>query len=190
MTGAVREGRFANTYLRRSVLGMATVKKWVAAPVEDVWAVLADARSYAFWVVGSHDIRKVDGVWPQVGSTFHHTQGHGPIKLGDTTTVVECEPPHRLLLEVRIRPFLTGPVELILEPDGVGTCVSLTERAEGGIAGVFPNFLTGPFIGLRNADGLRRLAGMAWARSAALGRAPDDPAGVDAPGEAPLKAVR
>lgn len=162
---------------------MATVSKWVPASVEDVWAILADPRSYAFWVVGSHDIRKVEGPWPAVGSTFHHTQGHGPFKLGDTTTVVECDAPYRLLLEVRIRPFLTGPVELVLEPDGEGTCVTITERAEGGMAGVVPNFMTNPLIGFRNADGLRRLAGMAWARAAALGRAPDDVAGV--PGSAP-----
>lgn len=169
---------------------MSSVSKWVAAPVEDVWAVLADARSYAFWVVGSHDIRKVEGEWPQVGSTFHHTQGHGPVKLRDTTTVLACEPPHRLLLEVRIRPFLTGPVDLVLEPDGDGTCVTITEKAEGGLAGLAPNFMTNPFIGLRNADALRRLAGMAWARSAALGRAIDDPASASAASSASARGVR
>jgi uncharacterized protein YndB with AHSA1/START domain len=153
---------------------MATVSKWVAAGVEDVWAILADARGYAFWVVGSHDIRAVDGVWPEVGSTFHHTQGHGPVKLRDTTTVIDCEAPHRLLLEVRIRPFLTGPVELTLAPDGEGTCVTITELAEGGLGGLAPHFVTSPFIALRNAEALRRLASMAWARAAALGRAPDD----------------
>src|ERR1700712_4007349 len=159
---------------RRKSAEMATVKKWIAASVEDVWAVLADPRSYAFWVVGSHDIRGVDGEWPSVGSTFHHTQGHGPFKLRDTTTVIESEPPRRLLLEVRIRPLLSGPVELILTPDGDGTCVSITERAEGGALRPVPNLMLAPFIALRNADALRRLAAMSWARAAALGRAPDD----------------
>ncbi|MDQ8046784.1 MAG: SRPBCC family protein [Patulibacter sp.] len=153
---------------------MATVTKWIPASVEDVWAILADPRGYAFWVVGSHTIRSVDGHWPGVGSTFHHTQGHGPIKVNDTTTVIEADPPHRLLLEVRIRPFLTGPVELQLRPDGEGTCVTITERAKGGVAGLAPHFLTAPFIALRNADALRRLSAMAWARAAALERAPDD----------------
>lgn len=159
---------------------MATITKWVEAPIDDVWAVIADARSYAQWVVGSHDIRKVDGTWPQVGSTFHHTQGHGPVKLRDTTTVLESEPPHRLLLEVRIRPFLTGPVEITLAVDGTGTCISITERAEGGLAGLVPHMITGPLIGLRNAEALRRLAAMAWARAAALGRTPEDAAGATA----------
>lgn len=143
---------------------MAPVRKWVPAQVDDVWAVLADPRSYAFWVVGSHDITGVEGDWPDPGATFRHVQGHGPFKWSDTTTVVEAEPPRRLLLEVRIRPFLVGPVELILEPDGEGTCITIDERAEGGFAGMLPHALTSPLIALRNAEGLRRLAAMAWTR--------------------------
>lgn len=143
---------------------MAPVKKWVPAEVEDVWAVLADPRGYAFWVVGSHDITDVEGDWPQPGATFRHVQGHGPLKWSDTTTVVESDPPHHLLLEVRIRPFLTGPVDLRLEADGDGTCITIDERAEGGIAGLVPHAVTSPLIALRNADGLRRLAAMAWTR--------------------------
>lgn len=144
---------------------MAPVRKWVPASVDDVWAVLADARSYAFWVVGSHDIRAVDGPWPEPGSTFHHTQGHGPFKVRDTTTVVECEPGRRLLLEVRIRPFLTGPVEITLAPDGEGTCITIDEKARGWIGGLTPDFVTSPLIAVRNAEALRRLAAMAWTRS-------------------------
>lgn len=151
---------------------MAPVRKWVPAPIDDVWAILADPRSYAFWVVGSHDVGEVEGTWPAVGATFHHTQGHGPLKVSDTTTVLEAEPPHRLLLEVRIRPFLTGPVELTLERDGEGTCIAIAERAEGWMGGLVPHLITSPLIGVRNAEALRRLAAMAWARAAALGRAP------------------
>lgn len=153
---------------------MAPVKKWVPASVEDVWAILADPRGYAFWVVGSHEIRGFDDAWPAVGATFHHTQGQGPLKFKDITTVTECEAPHRLVLEVKIRPFLTGPVELTLEADGGGTTITIDERAEGGMAGVVPHFITSPLIAARNADGLRRLAGMAWARAAALDREPDE----------------
>jgi uncharacterized protein YndB with AHSA1/START domain len=150
---------------------MAPVRKWVPASVDDVWAILADPRSYAFWVVGSHDVGAVEGAWPQVGATFHHTQGHGPLKLSDTTTVIESQPPHRLLLEARIRPFLTGPVELTLAADGEGTCITIDERARGGLGGIVPDVITSPLIAVRNAEALRRLAAMAWARAAALGRA-------------------
>lgn len=143
---------------------MAAVRKWVPAGVDDVWAVLADPRGYAFWVVGSHDITDVVGDWPDPGATFRHVQGHGVFKWSDTTTVVEADPPRRLLLEVRIRPFLTGPVELTLTADGDGTCVTIDERASGGLGGLLPHLMTSPLIALRNAEGLRRLAAMAWAR--------------------------
>lgn len=153
---------------------MAPVKKWVPAPIEDVWAVLADPRGYAFWVVGSHEITGFDDRWPAVGSEFRHVQGQGPFKWSDISRVVECEPPRRLVLEVKVRPFITGPVILELEPEAAGTVITIDERAEGGAAGLVPHFVTSPLIAARNADGLRRLAGMAWARAAALDHEPDE----------------
>jgi hypothetical protein len=67
-------------------------------------------------------------------------------------------------------------VELLLEPDGEGTCITIDERAEGWIGGMVPHLLTSPLIAMRNAEALRRLGAMAWARAAALGRTPDGPA--------------
>ncbi|HYF24805.1 MAG TPA: SRPBCC domain-containing protein [Baekduia sp.] len=168
---------------------MAVTRKWVPAPVEDVWAIVADPRAYAFWVVGSHDIRRADGDWPNVGATFHHTQGHGPVKLRDTSTVLESEPPRRLVLEVRIRPFAVGRVELVFEPDGEGTQMTIDEVLHGGMAGLVPNAVIAPFMNMRNEDGLRRLAGMAWTRAATLGRAPDDQEG-DGSGTTPRSSAR
>lgn len=144
---------------------MATVEKWVPAGVQDVWAVLADPRAYAFWVVGSHDIRAADDEWPQPGSKFWHTQGHGPIKLRDDTKVLECVPEQRLRLEVRVRPFVIADVVLELRPLRDGTCVTITETVHGGLLGVVPNIVQAPFMSLRNADALRRLAAMAWTRA-------------------------
>ena len=144
---------------------MATMRKWVPASVEDLWAVVADARSYAFWVVGSHDIRAVEGDWPAPGSKFHHTQGHGPLKVKDNTQVLESQPPRRLLLEVRVRPFMIGHVELLFEPDGEGTCVTMIETVDSGPGGLVPDVLLAPMLKLRNADALRRLAAMAWTRA-------------------------
>lgn len=144
------------------------MKKWVPAEPADVWAILADPRSYALWVVGSHSIDGFDGEWPQVGATFAHTQGHGPVKLSDTTTVKALIPGERLLLEVRIRPFLVGPVDLRISAERDGTLVSIEEHVTGGLARLAPRLVTSPLIAMRNADGLRRLAAMAWARRQAL----------------------
>ena len=43
---------------------MAEVSLNVEAPVDAVWAVLADGWSYAGWVVGASHIRDVDTGWP------------------------------------------------------------------------------------------------------------------------------
>lgn len=149
---------------------MATMQKWVPASPDDLWAVVADPRSYAFWVVGSHDIRSAEGDWPAPGSKFHHTQGHGPVKLKDSTVVRESQPPHRLVLEVRLRPFGIGRVELRFDPDRnadgeEGTCVTMVETMESGPLGLVPEPLLAPGLKLRNADTLRRLAAMAWTRA-------------------------
>lgn len=150
---------------------MATVEKWVQATREDVWAILADPRAYAQWVVGAHDIVDVDGPWPEPGSTFRHVQGHGPIKLSDTTTVILAERPSRLLLEVRVRPFLVGPVDIRLEESKGGTCIKIDERVSGGAARILPRFVTSPALAVRNLEALRRLAAMAWTQSTSDDRA-------------------
>ena len=100
---------------------MATNHVFVSAPREAVWRVLAEPRSYAHWVVGSSQTRKVAGKWPDTGAVFHHVQGFGPVGLRDTTAVVESRPTRLLVLEVRVRPLLVGTVKLHLEADGEGT---------------------------------------------------------------------
>ncbi len=146
---------------------MTQVEKWVAAQPADVWAILADPRGYAFWVVGSHDIPEADATWPAVGATFRHVQGQGPLKMTDTTTVLEVQAPERLVLQVRVRPILTAIVELELRPQRGGTCIAIDERVNGGALRLLPRLVTSPLIALRNADGLRRLAAMAWVRAQA-----------------------
>ena len=83
----------------------------IAAPVETVWSVLADARLYAVWVVGAAAVRKVDGTWPEPGSAFHHTQA---VALRDTTSVVEADPPTHIRLEARTRPLLIVTIDISL----------------------------------------------------------------------------
>ncbi len=151
---------------------MAPVEKWVPAQPGDVWAILADPRAYAFWVVGSHDVPEYDAHWPAVGATFRHVQGHGPVKLTDTSTVLEVDPGRRLVLEVRVRPVLTARVELDLRASKGGTCITIDEWVDGGALRVLPRFVTSPPIALRNADALRRLAAMAWVRSEARQASP------------------
>jgi len=61
----------------------------VAARPERVWAVLADARSYAFWVVGARAVHESDANWPATGSTLRHSQGRAPLVLSDIPVLRE-----------------------------------------------------------------------------------------------------
>ena len=140
---------------------MARNEIFVDRAPEAVFDVLADPFSYEHWVVGSSDIRDVEGDWPDVGATFHHTQFVPRVGLKDTTSVLESEPPRRLLLCVRARPMVVGEVELILEPDGSGTRVTMIETPVGGLAGPIHNPVFDAGLRLRNAESLRRLGKLA-----------------------------
>ncbi len=142
---------------------MAENEAWVPASQTTCWDVVADPRSYAFWVIGADDIEGVEGDWPSPGATFHHAQGSAPLRLHDTTTVLEAVPPRLLRLEVRARPLFVGVVTLTFTPHDGGTIIRIGEEATGGLAGIPPSFATDPFIRLRNTESVRRLAAMAWA---------------------------
>jgi uncharacterized protein YndB with AHSA1/START domain len=147
---------------------MAVTRHEVPVPPQDVWAQLADPHGYAFWVVGAAAIRRVEGDWPQPGATFHHTQGRLPLKLRDTSTVLECDEGRRLKLEVRARPLVVAHVEITLEPTTTetgdeGTTIVMREELVGGTAKLLGP-LNEPALLLRNEETLKRLAAMSWAR--------------------------
>ena len=133
---------------------------------QQVFDVLADPFSYEDWVVGASDIRDVEGVWPEVGATFHHTQFVPKVGLKDTSTVLESEPPRRLLLCVRARPAVVAEVEFTLRATGNGTQVTMVEQPVGGIAGPIHNPVFDAGLRLRNAETLRRLKRLAESRAA------------------------
>lgn len=137
----------------------------VEAPPEAVWDVLADPPTYADWVVGSNDIRGFEGSWPEKTSLFHHTQGMWPLQIKDTTSVLEVERPRRMKLEVRARPLVVAHVELILEPAGRGTRVTMIEAPVRGLLGLIRNPLVDGMIHLRNVESLRRLRRLAERRA-------------------------
>jgi uncharacterized protein YndB with AHSA1/START domain len=113
---------------------MATVSAFLDVPPADVWAVLADPETYPRWVIGCRRIRAVEGDWPAVGASFHHSFGVGPAHVNDRTTVVESEPQRRLVLDARARPFGTARVELVVEHCAGGSNVVMHERPHRPIA--------------------------------------------------------
>ncbi|MGZ6695028.1 MAG: SRPBCC family protein [Solirubrobacteraceae bacterium] len=131
-----------------------------AAP-EQVWAVLADPGSYAYWVVGSHSIRDADAGWPAVGTRIHHRVGAGPLTINDETEVVEALPRHRLVLHARARPLGTARVELVLTPEGTSTRVVMVEEPGDRLSRLLHNPLADRLLHRRNELALRRLAELA-----------------------------
>jgi uncharacterized protein YndB with AHSA1/START domain len=137
---------------------MARNTSHVNAPPEAVWEVLADPRLYGNWVVGASTTRDVEGRWPEPGSTLHHTQ---MLVIHDTTTVLDSDPPSRLVLEARARPLVIARVDIRLEPEDGGTLVVLDETATGGLLGALPREVSDTPIYLRNRETVRRLKRLA-----------------------------
>jgi uncharacterized protein YndB with AHSA1/START domain len=132
-------------------------RRYIDAPPERVFAVLADAPSYGEWVVGSKHIRDADATFPAPGSRFHHTIGIGPLVLRDHTQVLESDPPRRLRLRARARPLGSANVTLELVPDRDGTRVTMIEDPAGFAAPLRFLPITHLPTRLRNAESLRRL---------------------------------
>jgi uncharacterized protein YndB with AHSA1/START domain len=140
---------------------VSTNTRFMPVSPEDVWEVLADPGEYGYWVVGSKVIRDADANWPEPGSKFHHTVGFGPFKVSDHTVSLEAEPPHRLKIRAKGRPFGTASVTMEMTPKDGGTVVSITENPDG----VFRPLSLLPPLQLgalgRNAESLMRMEELA-----------------------------
>lgn len=136
---------------------MARNERIINATPEQIWAVLADAKSYDRWVVGAKDIRTADDTWPEPGSRLHHTVGFGPLQLKDNTKVLESEAPRLLVMEARGRPFGIARIEMHLEPQASGTKVTMIEYALRPDPVKLLNPALDPLIHSRNTESLLRL---------------------------------
>ena len=105
----------------------------VAAPCADVYRVIVDPSTSPDWLLGAQKIRRIDAAWPQVGSSFHHTVGAGPLRISDHSAVLEAQAPEMLRLEAHIGVFGSAQVTFRLtEHDGM-TEVELSEVPSGGL---------------------------------------------------------
>jgi uncharacterized protein YndB with AHSA1/START domain len=136
----------------------------VYATPQAVFDVLSEPAAYADWVVGSSEIIDADGDWPAPGSRFVHLQGLRPFRIRDSTSVLECDAPRRLVLEARVRPFGVNRVAIDLYPAGAGTRVVLHEHATAGPATRIPSRVYDALLSGRNTVALRRLKRLAEGR--------------------------
>jgi uncharacterized protein YndB with AHSA1/START domain len=142
-----------------------TVRREVNAPVEAVWAVLADGWLYPSWVVGASRMRDVDPAWPGVGAQLHHSVGTWPLLVNDTTTVLSSVPKRELVLRGRAWPAGDAEIRLTLEERADGCEVVMSEDARSGPARLMPSPARSVMIGPRNSETLRRLAYLAEGES-------------------------
>jgi len=136
---------------------MARNQRYIDAPPERVYAVLADPRCYPEWVVGSKEIRAADPGFPAPGTRFHHSVGVGPLAVRDHTAVLASDPPRLLTLEAHARPFGSATVRLELEPRQAGTRVTMIEDPSGCTTPL--KYLPAMHLltRVRNCESLRRL---------------------------------
>lgn len=143
---------------------VAKVRRVLPFEIERVFSTLTEPETYPDWLIGARDIRSVDAEWPRPGSRFHHRVGLiGPLKVADSTEVLEIEAPTLLALEVRARPFGRGKATFTLEPaddpSGAGdphTAVELDEVPLGALSALTP--LLDPLARARNSRSLHLLA--------------------------------
>lgn len=134
-------------------------------PIKQVFAVLADPKTYAYWVVGSDSIRDADASWPAVGSKLHHRLGAGPFKLNDNTEVLEVTEPVHIVLQARARPLGTARVILdLIDLGGDHTQVTMVEGPGDPISRLLHNPVTDFLLRRRNDEALRRLGQLAAER--------------------------
>jgi uncharacterized protein YndB with AHSA1/START domain len=148
---------------------MASNERFMPVPPEAVWDALADAYGYAYWVVGSSEIRDADEHWPAPGSRFHHTVGIRPLRVSDHTESLEARRPRLLRIRAKARPLGTARVTLTMTPQDGGTRVRITENPDGLTAWLSLNPLTQVLVKGRNAESLMRLEELALKQA---GRSP------------------
>ncbi|MFC3501794.1 SRPBCC family protein [Micromonospora krabiensis] len=146
---------------------MAIVEKVIDAPPQQVFDVLADGWTYSDWVVGTVHVRNVDDDWPKVGSQLHHRAGPWPFSLQDASTVLLCEPPHRMVLRAGLWPAGEAIVTFTLDPvDGNpnATRVRIGEDFAAGPLRWVRTKLNDLVLHLRNRETLARLSDIATRR--------------------------
>jgi hypothetical protein len=140
------------------------VRRMACTP-DEVFAVLADPWVYPTWVVGASRLRAADSRYPAVGSRLHHSIGVWPLVLNDETRVDEWDPPRRMVLEAKTRPFGSERVIIDVKPRGVGCVVRMEEFPDSGPVTLIPGAVADAILHVRNGVARRRLE---WA---ARGRA-------------------
>jgi uncharacterized protein YndB with AHSA1/START domain len=133
-------------------------ERYIDASPDDVFRVFSDGWSYPSWVVGASRVRAVEKAWPAAGAKISHSFGVWPAVIDDTTSIIEWEPPHRVVLIARGWPMGEARVAFALKPVSGGTHVTMVEDAVSGPGALVPHAIQSLLLRPRNRETLRRLA--------------------------------
>ncbi|MFJ4621263.1 SRPBCC family protein [Streptomyces sp. NPDC088812] len=137
---------------------MAVRHRLVKTDPATVWAVLADGRRYADWVVGTSDSYPVSGEWPRTGAAIRYEIRLGPLRLTNETVVRRCEEGTCLELEARAGALGTARIAVELRPWGEHCLVIVDEHPLQGAGGAVHNAAVEALIQIRHRAMLARLA--------------------------------
>jgi hypothetical protein len=134
-----------------------TAREVMASPKE-AFAVLVDPARYPDWLGGANAIVDVDDTWPSPGSRFHHVVGVGPLRVADSTQVVDIDEGAMLRLKVRARPFISAVVTFHVVGSDDHCLVTMEEEPALRTIGNLVRPVMDPAVHVRNHRSLRRLA--------------------------------
>lgn len=131
----------------------------IAAPIETVWAAVADLRTHAEWMADAESVEILTGPAFGVGTTMRVATKVGPFRTIDMMDIVEWE--IGKAIGVRHTGLVTGEGRFMLAEVGHGTLFTWAEVL------FFPWYLGGPVTGFfarpvlkwiwrRNLENLRR----------------------------------
>jgi len=143
---------------------MVTRIRHIEATPDRVWDVLADGWLYPLWVVGATAMQDVDDTWPDAGARLDHLSGSWPLALKQRTTVLECDPGRRLVLEASSRHLGASRIATSLTPSRDGVDVRLERHLVRGIRKIVPEPVKRPLLNAWADDCLLRLSFLAERR--------------------------
>jgi Polyketide cyclase / dehydrase and lipid transport len=138
---------------------MAYTSREFEAGAREAFAVLIDPETYPRWLGGARAIRSVDPTWPKPGSKFHHVVGFGPLRLADSSEVLEIDESAMMLrLEVRARPLIAAVATFRVIGTNSRCVITLQEEPALRTIGNLVRPVMDPATHVRNHRSLRRLA--------------------------------
>jgi Polyketide cyclase / dehydrase and lipid transport len=138
---------------------MAFTSREIRAGASKAFAVLTDPETYPRWLVGAQAIRHVDPAWPRPGCRFQHVVGFGPLRIADSTEVIDIDDAAMVLqLKVRARPLISAIATFRVIGSSSRCVITLQEEPARRAVGNLVRPVMDPATHVRNHRSLRRLA--------------------------------